>query len=253
MDFNIGAALWLAARGVGHLHDDDIIGGDIIDDTMMGPKDTTDSACASPPPLQPSSTPLQPSSPPHPLYQSAARVVLMGHGADELCGGYGRHRSQFRVRGWQGLQEELQLDMQRLWVRNLGRDDRLVSDHGREARHPFLDEAFVQHVLQLPLWQVADLRQGPGQGDKVLLRNMLGTLGLPRYVECTQGLLYVSTHWSHAVLIHPHRSSSQGGRAGQARHTVWHEAGHPMQSQGFWKQPRCESAQCWVAAHWGCN
>ena len=29
-------------------------------------------------------------------YRSAARAVLVGHGADELCGGYGRHRTRFR-------------------------------------------------------------------------------------------------------------------------------------------------------------
>ena len=28
--------------------------------------------------------------------RSGARVVLLGHGADELCGGYGRHRTAFR-------------------------------------------------------------------------------------------------------------------------------------------------------------
>ena len=30
------------------------------------------------------------------FYRSRARVVLLGHGADELCGGYGRHRTAFR-------------------------------------------------------------------------------------------------------------------------------------------------------------
>ncbi len=29
-------------------------------------------------------------------YRSRARVVLLGHGADELCAGYGRHRTRFR-------------------------------------------------------------------------------------------------------------------------------------------------------------
>lgn len=62
---------------------------------------------------------------------SAAKVVLLGHGADELCGGYGRHRTRFREDGWAGLAGELQLDMERLWLRNLGRDDRLVADHAR--------------------------------------------------------------------------------------------------------------------------
>lgn len=66
---------------------------------------------------------------------SAARVVLLGHGADEQAGGYGRHRTRFRSSGWPGLASELELDVRRLWLRNLGRDDRLVSDWG-EAPHP---------------------------------------------------------------------------------------------------------------------
>lgn len=35
------------------------------------------------------------------------------------------------AQGWSGLQEELAVDMQRLWQRNLGRDDRLVADTSR--------------------------------------------------------------------------------------------------------------------------
>lgn len=78
-----------------------------------------------------------------------------------------------------GLQAELALDVRRLWLRNLGRDDRLVADRGREARHPFLDEASMAFVLRLPLPLVADLRQPPGVGDKLILRTLLRQLGLP--------------------------------------------------------------------------
>lgn len=35
------------------------------------------------------------------------------------------------VQAWSGLQRELAVDMQRLWQRNLGRDDRLVADTSR--------------------------------------------------------------------------------------------------------------------------
>ncbi|KAL0019585.1 hypothetical protein WJX79_003455 [Trebouxia sp. C0005] len=80
-------------------------------------------------------------------YKSAARVVLLGHGADEQHAGYGRHRTSFRNHEWTGLQEELAIDMQRLWQRNLGRDDRLVADTSREARHPFLDENYIHTVI----------------------------------------------------------------------------------------------------------
>ncbi len=108
-------------------------------------------------PLQSQPSPQQPQ-----LHRSAARVVLLGHGADEQCGGYGRHRTSFRVGSWQGLGREMELDVKRLWLRNLGRDDRLVADHGREARHPFLDEGVLDVVLSLPLALVADLRDPPG-------------------------------------------------------------------------------------------
>lgn len=34
---------------------------------------------------------------------------------------------------WVALQEEMRLDMQRIWKRNMGRDDRCISDHGKEV------------------------------------------------------------------------------------------------------------------------
>jgi hypothetical protein len=51
-----------------------------------------------------------------------------------------------------------------------GRDDRMVSDWGREARHPFLDESVVQLLRTLPVQFVCDLTLPPGTGDKQLLR-----------------------------------------------------------------------------------
>lgn len=77
-------------------------------------------------------------------YVSGARVVLLGHGADEVFGGYGRYRTRFREEGWGGLAGEMGKDMQRLWRRNLGRDDRVTADISRESRHPFLDENLLQ-------------------------------------------------------------------------------------------------------------
>ena len=63
------------------------------------------------------------------------------------------------VQGWQGLQDEMAADMRRLWLRNLGRDDRILSDQGREARHPFLHAPLQDLVLGLPLPHLADLSQ----------------------------------------------------------------------------------------------
>jgi asparagine synthetase B (glutamine-hydrolysing) len=157
MDLNIGAALWLAARAQGILHL------------------PTFSNCPMAPPATPTS-----SSSHGQLYCSCARVVLLGHGADEVFAGYGRHRTAFRVGGLLRLQAELELDMQRLWLRNLGRDDRLIADCSRESRHPFLDEALLATVAAQPLTEVADLQRPAGQGDKAVLRGVAQRLGLVR-------------------------------------------------------------------------
>lgn len=67
------------------------------------------------------------------MYRSPSRVILLGHGADELMGGYGalflnlfafksgRHKTAYQKGGWDAVKGELDLDMSRLWERNLGR------------------------------------------------------------------------------------------------------------------------------------
>ena len=153
MDFNIGAALWFAASARGRcvFHRS---AGDGGGDDYGVPE-------------------------PESNFQSRARVVLMGHGADEQLGGYGRHRTCFARGGWEGLREELRLDVRRLWKRNLGRDDRFVGDWAREARLPFLDEGVMQTLLGLPVPVLCDPTQEKGRGDKRVLRRVAERLGLP--------------------------------------------------------------------------
>lgn len=144
MDLNIGIALWLAASGDGCLQDE------------TGNDDTCDRV----------------------KYKSAARILLVGSGADEQCAGYGRHRTKYRNGSWLGLNDEMKLDMQRIWKRNLGRDDRCIADNGKEARFPFLDEDVIRILLDVPLWEITDLDQPIGIGDKKILREVAHLLGL---------------------------------------------------------------------------
>lgn len=149
MDFNIGAALWFAASARGRCFFYTNGGGG----SGEAPS-------------------------PKPEFQSQARVLLMGHGADEQLGGYGRHRTCFVRDGWEGLSQELKLDVRRLWKRNLGRDDRFVGDWGREARLPFLDEEVMLALLRLPLPMLCDPALEKGRGDKRILRRVAERLGL---------------------------------------------------------------------------
>lgn len=86
-------------------------------------------------------------------YVTPARVLLSGLGADELFVGYTRHAIAFNRRGYQGLLAELELDFLRLGKRNLGRDDRVISHWGREARYPYLDEDLVSWALERRVWE----------------------------------------------------------------------------------------------------
>ena len=51
---------------------------------------------------------------------SDARVLLFGSGADELFAGYSRHVKALNEGGYASLRDELQLDIDRIWLRNCG-------------------------------------------------------------------------------------------------------------------------------------
>ncbi|XP_056206437.1 asparagine synthetase domain-containing protein 1 [Falco biarmicus] len=111
-------------------------------------------------------------------YKSVAKVVLTGIGADEQLAGYSRHRVCFKKYGLEGLNKELEMELNRISSRNLGRDDRIIGDHGKEARFPFLDEDVVSFLNSLPISEKADLTLPRGIGEKLILRLAAKELGL---------------------------------------------------------------------------
>jgi asparagine synthetase B (glutamine-hydrolysing) len=107
-------------------------------------------------------------------------VLFSGLGADEQLAGYNRHRTRFQHEGWAGLQAEVQMDVSRISRRNLGRDDRIISDHGREVRFPYLAEPVVTFLSSLPIHVKTDPRYPRGVGEKLLLRQLATRMGLHR-------------------------------------------------------------------------
>jgi asparagine synthetase B (glutamine-hydrolysing) len=167
MDINIAAALWFASRGGGRRRRND-------DDEEDTKDDDDDDKSSSPP-----------------------RVLLLGMGADEQMGGYGRHRKAYERGGMEELQTELQMDQDRFWERNLGRDDRVCADHGKEARFPFLDTHVTNFLRQLPLELVCDFSLPPGQGDKRILRLVAMRLGLDHASGLVKRAIQFGSRISH--------------------------------------------------------
>lgn len=139
LDDSIGCAVWFASRGIGCL---------VTQDTVRS-------------------------------FKSSAKVILTGLGADEQLAGYSRHRVRFQSLGLEGLNEEMEMELGRISSRNLGRDDRVIGDHGKEARFPFLDENVVSFLNSLPVWEKVDLTLPRGIGEKLILRLAAMELGLP--------------------------------------------------------------------------
>ena len=89
-------------------------------------------------------------------YSSQAKVLFSGLGADELFGGYSRHEKVFNsclendsVMGfYDTLSGELAAEIDFIYVRNLGRDDRAMCSWGKELRYPFLDRQVIRHAFE---------------------------------------------------------------------------------------------------------
>jgi asparagine synthetase B (glutamine-hydrolysing) len=223
MDLNIGAALWMATQADGMLLEPLRHNGlrEGQHAAKSAPRGTHGSSADQP---QAEELNGEDAGQKHQgtYYRSEARVVLLGHGADELFAGYGRHRTRYRAAGLHGLAEELTLDFNRLWIRNLGRDDRLVADRGREARHPYLDEGVIAAALRHPLSALIDFGLPPGEGDKKVLRECLRELGLPRAASRVKRAIQFGSRLARAANVQQFGGTRQANknRAGSVKLAV---------------------------------
>jgi len=86
--------------------------------------------------------------------QSTAKLVLNGLGADEVFGGYSRYYTYLRNKQMEKLKAEFALDLDRLWIRNFGRDDRCISYHNKTCAFPYLDLNVIEYAAQIPMQEL---------------------------------------------------------------------------------------------------
>jgi asparagine synthetase B (glutamine-hydrolysing) len=166
------------------------------------------------------------------------RVVLTGVGADEQLGGYRRHLLAYQQQqqtpqesNWLALRRELDLDQDRLWLRNTGRDDRILSDHGKEGRYPYLDRHVTDYLRSLPLERVVEFDTASSSsmsssimdrvhyshlpGDKRLLRIVAARLGLPAASMAMKRAIQFGSRLSHVCDKERYGSRRQATRKGK--------------------------------------
>ena len=80
--------------------------------------------------------------------QSDCKVVFNGDGADEIWGSY---LYMYNAPSESAYEQETVRLLKDIHTFDVLRSDRSISSHGLEPRTPFLDKAFVQTILQLPV------------------------------------------------------------------------------------------------------
>uniref|UniRef100_A0A8C0A8Y1 Asparagine synthetase domain-containing protein 1 n=1 Tax=Bos mutus grunniens TaxID=30521 RepID=A0A8C0A8Y1_BOSMU len=96
-------------------------------------------------------------------------AVLSGVGAEEQLASYSHHHVHFQTHRLKRLNKEIEMELGQISSRNLGHDDRVIGDHGKEARFPFLNENTVSFLNFLPVWEKANLTFSRGIGEKRIL------------------------------------------------------------------------------------
>ncbi|EAK87320.1 asparagine synthetase B like [Cryptosporidium parvum Iowa II] len=109
------------------------------------------------------------------LYRSKSKFLIIGSGADEFLGGYGRHITAKKHNGLQGIRKEMLFDINRLWIRNLGRDCRLALFNNRTLFAVFLQPIVIDSIGKLSFENICGSRF---EVTKPLLRFIANKLGV---------------------------------------------------------------------------
>ena len=144
------------------------------------------------------------------IYASKAKIILDGLGADEIFGGYLRYKNG-------DIETQMKKDLDRLWLRNCGRDERVCGENLVELRFPYLDNELMKFLGCIEdMKQIVDFDKPRGEGEKYLLRKVAKDLvGFKLCYKFEKRAIQFGTKIAHQTNIHKYGSNNKANGKAQ--------------------------------------
>ena len=144
------------------------------------------------------------------IYTSEAKIILDGLGADEIFGGYLRYKNG-------DIENQMKRDLDRLWLRNCGRDDRVCGEHLVELRFPYLDYDLMKFLGSIEdIKQIVDFNKPRGEGEKFLLRKVAKDIaGFNLSHKFEKRAIQFGTRIAHLTNVHKYGSNNKANGKAQ--------------------------------------
>ena len=143
-------------------------------------------------------------------YISEAKIILDGLGADEIFGGYLRYKNG-------DIENQMKKDLDRLWLRNCGRDDRVCGETSIELRFPYLDFDLMEFLGKIEdIKQIVDFGKPRGEGEKYLLRKVAKDIaGFNLSYKFEKRAIQFGTRIAHQTNVHKYGSNNKANGKAQ--------------------------------------
>ena len=144
------------------------------------------------------------------IHVSDAKIIFDGLGADEIFGGYLRYKNG-------NIEEQMKKDLDRLWLRNCGRDDRVCGENKLELRFPYLDYDLMEFLSSInDINQIVDFTKPRGEGEKFLLRNVAKNIvGFNLSYKFEKRAIQFGTKIAHQTNVHKYGSNNKANGKAQ--------------------------------------
>lgn len=144
------------------------------------------------------------------VYKSDTKIILDGLGADEIFGGYLRYKNG-------DIENQMKRDLDRLWLRNCGRDDRVCGDNLVELRFPYLDYDLMKFLGSIEdIKQIVDFEKPRGEGEKYLLRKVAKDIaGFKLSCKFEKRAIQFGTRIAHFTNVHKYGSNNKANGKAQ--------------------------------------